>query len=276
MNAVAVSHPDTVSSRSRVDSQAMPRGRLLGAYVTEIRLELLRLTRAPVFVIPMVLLPPALYFLFAVVIAGANPDAKAHSAEVATFFFTGFATFAVVGPALFGVGCSIAIERDQGLLRLKRALPAPAGGYLLAKIVMATIFGAAAAGAVGVLALLAGKLTLSVAQVATIIGVLVAGTLPCSALGLFIGTRVSGTAAPGLMNLVYLPMIYLSGLFFPLPTTLQRWSVIWPTRHMYQLALAAAHLPLPGKLDPRLSLAVLIAMLLVFGGLAIRRLARVG
>lgn len=267
MNAVAISHSN---------SRTMPGARLLGAYLTEIKLELLRLSRAPVYVIPMVLLPPALYLLFAVVIAGASPDAKAHPAQVATFFFTGFATFAVVGPALFGVGCSIAIERDQGLLRLKRALPAPAGGYLLAKFVAATIFAAFAASAVGVLAILAGKLTLSIAQVATIVGVLVAGTLPCCALGLFIGTRVSGTAAPGLMNLVYLPMIYLSGLFFPLPATLQSWSVIWPTRHMYQLALAAAHLPLPGKLEPRISLVVLIAMLLVFGGLAIRRLARVG
>src|SRR5262245_27102385 len=126
MNTVAVSHLDTVPCRSRPDSRAMSGARLLGAYLTELKLELVRVSRAPVFVIPMVLLPPALYFLFAVVIAGASPEAKGHAAQVGIFFFTGFATFAVVGPALFGVGCSIAIERDQGLLRLKRALPAPA------------------------------------------------------------------------------------------------------------------------------------------------------
>ena len=275
MNAVAVSPLDIVPSGSRVDRQAMHRARVLRAYLTEIRFELVRMMRAPVFVIPMVVLPPALYFLFGVLIAGASPDARAHP-EIANFFFTGFATFAVVGPALFGVGCGIAMERDQGLLRLKRAMPAPAGGYLLAKVAMATIFAALAAGSVAVVALLAGKITLSVAQVATVVGVLVAGTLPCAALGLFIGTRVSGTASPGVMNLVYLPMIYLSGLFFPLPKSLQTWAVIWPTLHLNRLALAAAHLPVPGAFDPRLSAIVLIAVLLVFGTLALRRLARVG
>ncbi len=275
MNAMTVSRLDAVPSESVMGPRAMSRTRVLHAYLTEIKFELLRVTRAPVFVIPMVLLPTALYFLFAVLIAGAGADGKPHP-EVATFLFTGFATFAVIGPALFGVGCSIAIERDQGLLRLKRAMPAPAGGYLLAKVVMATIFGAVSASAVAAVALLAGRITLSVPQVATLVAVLVAGTLPCSALGLFIGTRVSGTASPGVINLIYLPMVYLSGLFFPLPKTLQSWSVIWPTRHMYQLALAAAHLPVPGRFDPPLSAAVLMAIMLVLGGLALRRLARVG
>ena len=168
------------------------------------------------------------------------------------------------------------MERDQGLLRLKRAMPAPAGGYLLAKVVMATIFGAISASTVALVALLAGKITLSVPQVATIVAVLVAGTLPCSALGLFIGTRVSGSASPGVVNLVYLPMVYLSGLFFPLPKTLQTWAVIWPTLHINRLALAAAHVPMPGKFDPLVSVVILIAIMLVFGALALRRLARVG
>jgi ABC-2 type transport system permease protein len=275
MNAVPVSFLDTLPSGRRAGSQVMPRTRVLRAYLTEIRFELLRMMRSPVFGIPMVLLPFALYFLFGVVIAGASPDAKAHP-EIANFLFTGFATFAVVGPALFGVGCALAMERDQGLLRLKRAMPTPTGGYLLAKLAMATIFSAVSAGAIAVVALLAGKITLSGAQVATIVAVLVAGTLPFSALGLFIGTRVSGSASPGVMNLVYLPMVYLSGLFFPLPKGLQSWSVIWPTLHLNRLAMAAAHLPLHASPDPRLSALVLIALTLVFGGLALRRLARVG
>jgi ABC-2 type transport system permease protein len=275
MNAVTIARLDIVSSGLPVDSKEMPRTRVLRAYLTEIRFELLRMTRAPVFVIPMVLLPFALYLLFGVVIAGASPDAGAHP-EIGNFLFIGFATFAVIGPALFGVGCGIAVERDQGLLRLKRAMPTPAGGYLLAKVAMAAIFGALAAGSVGLTALLAGKTTLSAAQIATIVAVLVAGTLPFAALGLFIGTRVSGTASPGVMHVVYLPMVYLSGLFFPLPKALQSWSVIWPTLHLNRLAMAAAHLPLHGSPDPRLSALVLIAVTLVFGGLALRRLARSG
>ena len=43
------------------------------------------------------------------------------------------------------------------------------------------------------------------------------GTLPFCAIGLFIGSRVSGRSAPAWVNLAYLPMTYLSGLFFPMP-----------------------------------------------------------
>jgi ABC-2 type transport system permease protein len=249
--------------------------RVLHAYLTEIRMDLTSAMRIPAFVIPIVLLPAPLYFLFGVIVAGASPDAKAHP-EIANWMFTGFATMAVLGPALFGVGCSIAIERDQGLLRLKRAMPSPSGAYLIAKIVMAMIFAAVAAGSVAVAAALGGKITLSAAQLVAIVAVLVAASPACAAIGLFIGTRFSGTATPGLTNLVYFPAIYLSGLFFPLPKALQRWSVIWPTQHMDRLALAVAHFKAPGMLDPRLSAAVLIAVTLVFGALALRRLARVG
>ena len=55
----------------------------------------------------------------------------------------------------------------------------------------------------------------------------------------------SGAAAPGVTNLVYFPMIYLAGLFFPLPHTLKQWAVIWPTFHLNRVALAATHLAAP-------------------------------
>lgn len=34
--------------------------------------------------------------------------------------------------------------------------------------------------------------------------------------------------APAFANLVYLPGIWLSGMFFPLPKVMQPWAVIWP------------------------------------------------
>ena len=88
MNAVTISPLDTIASGSGVDLQAMPWTRVLRAYLTEIRFELVRMMRAPVFVIPMVLLPPALYFLFGVLIAGASPEAIVSRGEIVTAFIT--------------------------------------------------------------------------------------------------------------------------------------------------------------------------------------------
>jgi ABC-2 type transport system permease protein len=106
--------------------------------------------------------------------------------------------------------------------------------------------------------------------------VFVAGTIPLSAVGLFIGTHTTGSAAPGFANLAYFPMLYLSGLFIPLPKVLQHWTVIWPTFHIDQLALAAAGVQQFRFIDPKIAAGVLLLTTLVFGGLALRRLQRSG
>jgi ABC-2 type transport system permease protein len=105
-------------------------------------------------------------------------------------------------------------------------------------------------------------------------GVLVLGAVPFCALGLFIGAYSSGNAAPAFANLVYLPGMWLSGLFFPLPKFLQPWAAIWPAFHLDQAAVGAAGLPTLGS--PLTSSALLVGMTVLFGGLAIRRLARTG
>ena len=48
----------------------------------------------------------------------------------------------VMGPALFAFGMAVAVDRDFGLLRLKRALPMPPMAYLLGKMGMSMLFSA--------------------------------------------------------------------------------------------------------------------------------------
>ncbi len=56
------------------------------------------------------------------------------------YTFATYGVFGAMGPGLFGFGVSLAIEREQGLLTLKQALPQPPGAYLLARAVMAMLF----------------------------------------------------------------------------------------------------------------------------------------
>ena len=51
------------------------------------------------------------------------------------FLFSAFSLMAVTMPALFGIGVTLALERDMGLLRLKRAQPAPPAAWVVAKII---------------------------------------------------------------------------------------------------------------------------------------------
>ena len=71
------------------------------------------------------------------------------------------------------------------------------------------------------------------------------GVLPFCALGMFLGTMVRGQGAPGVLNLIYLPMSFLSGLWIPLPmlpNVLQQIAPMWPSYHLDMIALAAVGL----------------------------------
>ncbi len=251
----------------------MPRKRLIGAYIKEAKFEFIGAFRTLAFAVPFLLLPLLVYLLFGVAVAA---DAVAKNPNLANYLFGSFAVFAVTGPAIFGVGCGLAIERDAGLMKLKRALPLPVGSYLLAKMLMAVIFAALTFSSLLVAALIFGKLTLSAGQIAALGAVMIVGVLPFCAIGLFIGAYVSGSAAPAIANLIYLPMLWLGGLFIPLPKFLQGQMVIWPSFHLNQIATGVTGLKEFHFVSTGVSVAVLVGITILFGGLAIRRLARKG
>src|SRR6185503_13339149 len=93
----------------------MSTSRLLRAYFTEARYEMLRLLRTIAFAVPLIVLPLAIYLLFGVVFAR---EAIAKEPALANLLFAGFAVFAAMGPAIFGVGIVLAMERDAGLMKL--------------------------------------------------------------------------------------------------------------------------------------------------------------
>src|SRR5208282_847683 len=278
MNATLFETPNTFESPKPFDkfdessfSAVMSTGRLLRAYLTETRFESLRMFRILGFSLPFLILPVGLYLLFGVVLFG---DAVRNDPATGKFLFTAFAVFGVMGPGMFGFGATIATEREQGLLTLKRALPAPAGSYLLAKLLMTMIFAFIVMATMIPAALLLGHLPLTFAQCVSVTAINVLGSLPFCAIGLFIGTRTSGKAAIAFVNLIYVPMMHISGLFYPLPKFLRAVSPVWPTYHLQQLIFTALAMPSYGR--TAIHVAVPLGVTLLLTALSIRRLARVG
>lgn len=247
--------------------------RLFGAYLEETRCEALRLLRNPGLVFPVLIMPVALYALFALVIFS---DAITKDPNTGIFFFTAFSVMGISMPALYGLSTSLAVERETGLMLLKRAQPAPTGSWLVAKIVCGVGFGALALLPVVAIAVGAGKVPLDMPAVISTSLVLIACSIPFCAMGLMMGALVKGTAAVGYANLLYLPGCYLSGLFFPLPQSMH-WQVpIWPQFHVSQLVMHAAGM---GKFqfEPLLvAVAALVGYSVLFSVVAIWRLARKG
>jgi ABC-2 type transport system permease protein len=251
------------------NATAMPLSRVLRAYAVEAKYESLRMLRAPGFAVPFLLLPVALYLLFAVLLFGAQigKDPKG-----ALYTFMGFSILGVMGPGMFGFGVTVAMEREQGLLKLKRALPMPAAASLVAKMLMSMLF-VAIVMATMVAAAPLGHLQLSAGQLLSVSLVNIAGSLPFCALGFFIGSLSSAKAAPAFVNLLYLPMIYLSAILFPLPKSMYWFAAISPAYHLDQLAFASMGVASDGA--TAIHLLVLAGVTLAFTALALRRMARV-
>jgi ABC-2 type transport system permease protein len=232
---------------------------ILRAYLTEAKYESLRMLRMPSFSIPFLALPVLLYLLFGVVLFG---NATRGDLNTARLLFTAFSAFGVIGPAMFGFGITVAIEREQGLLKFKRALPMPPAAYLLAKMFMAVLFAGIIMVSLIVPALTLGHLRLSVGQTIDILLTNLLGVLPFCAIGFYVGTLASGRSAPGFIHLIYQPMLYLSGLFFPLPNFLRWAAPIWPAFYLDQLGLRAVGSPSRGPAI--LHIAVLTAITAAF------------
>jgi len=118
----------------------MPMRRVLGAYVAEARFETLRHLKTPAFALPFLAIPVALYLFFSNMATPGATAAADPALRVGVRMFTGFGIVGVMGPALFAFGMAVALDRDLGLLRLKRALPMPPMAYLLGKMTMAMLF----------------------------------------------------------------------------------------------------------------------------------------
>ncbi|MEO7068228.1 MAG: ABC transporter permease [Rhodanobacter sp.] len=259
-----------LSANESVLSVGMSRRRVIGAYLEEARSECLRYMRNPSFMLPIMLFPALFYLVFGVLMG----DSEGRGA--ATYLLASYSVFGVMSPGLFGFGVSLAAERENGLLTLKRALPMPPGAYLLGKMVMAMVAAAVVVLLLLVMAFTLGHVTLGAAQAAILFVTGVLGVLPFCALGMWIGTIFKGQAAPGMLQLIYLPMSFLSGLWFPLPMlpkVLQQIAPIWPSYHLDMLALAAVGM----KQGPLLGhVLVLVGFAAVFLWLAARRLRRNG
>lgn len=246
-----------------------PRVSLLRCYALEARNEFLRLLRAPSFALPTLLFPAMFYVLFAVLFN------RGGGFQANVYLLATYGVFGVMSPGLFGFGVTVALDRERGWLALKRALPMPTGAYLASKLAMAMLFATIIFAILALLASTLGGVRLPAGAWFALYLTELFGVLPFCALGLWLGSLVSGQAAPAVANLIYLPMSFLSGLWMPLaamPAFIGKIAPLWPAWHLGRLALGAVG-QAPGEaVLPHV--ATLTAFTLVFVALARRRLAR--
>lgn len=215
-------------------------------YSKEIRYEFLKLLRRRSFSLAVIGFPVMFYLLFGV----ANRHSGAGSFQIAKYLLGGYSSFGVVGAALFGIGVGLGMERTAGWLDLKRSSPMPPLAYLVAKCATAIAFGIIITCILTGIGLTLGGVHLTVGEFARILAFTAAGAIPFASMGLLLALVIPAGATPGVVNLIYLPMSFLSGLWMPietLPHWLQRIAPALPTYHLAQLMLGIFGYSQPGS-----------------------------
>ena len=246
--------------------------RLLRLQAIETHHALLQAWRVPAFSVPTLAFPLLFYVLFGLML-----PTQTGNAAPAHYLLATYGAFAVIGPALFGFGVGLSLDEDMGWLKLKRVSPLPMAVHFIARVLTSMVFALACVLALSALAAFAGGVVLGASQWLLLWTVLVLGAIPFCAMGLLIGSLVKARGAVAVVNLVYLPMSVLSGLWFPItmfPELMQQFAVVLPAFHLGELALHVVGLR---EANVPLALAMLLGSGALFLALALvvqRRRAR--
>lgn len=208
----------------------------LSLFMKETKYEFLKLFRTKSFSLSIIGFPVMFYVLFGLVNRGGHEVGMSMS----KYLVAGYSCFGMVGAALFGIGVGLASERSAGWLELKRASPMPAMSYLLAKCVTAIAFGLIITCVLIGVGMTFGGVSLTSVEIAKMLLMTIGGTIPFASMGLLVALLVPASAASGVVNLIYLPMSFMSGLWIPLqylPGFLRHVAPMLPTYHLVQLML---------------------------------------
>jgi len=116
----------------------------------------------------------------------------------------------------------------------------PPFAYFVAKVITSMGFSSIIVLVLFALGVAVGGVRMPVSDFARLLGTLVAGALPFSAMGLAVGYFAGPNSAPPTINLIYLPMSFCSGLWVPfmfLPNVVRQIALVLPPYHLSQLAL---------------------------------------
>src|SRR5579859_1213479 len=206
-------------------------------YLKEAKYEFLKNLRLRMYTASVLSFPIMFYVLFGLVL---NAHQAIAGTGIPTYLIATYGTFGVMGASLFGTAAGLASDRGLGWLQVKRASPMPPFAYFIAKVITSMIFSAIIVLVLFLLGITLGGVRMPVGDFAKLLGTLVAGSLPFSAMGSALGYFAGPNSAPPMINLIYLPMSFCSGLWVPfmfLPKVVQQIALVLPPFHLSQLAL---------------------------------------
>jgi ABC-2 type transport system permease protein len=204
--------------------------------MTQVTMEVRRYHRIPEYFIGVVVLPIILYAMFGLGDAG---EVLPLGTDIGAMMFVSISCYAVVSEALFSFGGELATERSTGWLRRLRATPMPMWVYFAGKVALNLVFTLVSLAGMAAVAVMVGHVTFDLSRLIAASTILLTGVVAFSTMGSAIAYWVRPRAVSTIVNLVFLPLSFLSGFFYPLdqlPEVFAKVAPVLPTYHFGQLA----------------------------------------
>jgi ABC-2 type transport system permease protein len=135
------------------------------------------------------------------------------------FFVPGILAYGIIGTTFVNMAISTAILRDQGILKRMQGTPLPRWAYVAARIGSTIVIVAAITTVTLTIGAVAYGVHIRLSTLPGLIATLVLGTAVFTTLGIGVTRLISSAeVAPVIVNLLVLPLTFISSIWFPTNT----------------------------------------------------------
>jgi ABC-2 type transport system permease protein len=166
--------------------------------------------------------------------------------KASTYYVPGIAALAVLSASFSNLVIAITTQRELGVLRRRRATPAPASVIIAGRALTALVVAVAVTAVVIAIGSLAYGVHAAPGALGTLALSVVVGSLAFACLGFAVSSAIgSADAAQPAVLALTLPLSFISGVYIPwtqLPSALQHVAQAFPLQHLVA-ALSRGFLP---------------------------------
>jgi ABC-2 type transport system permease protein len=214
-----------------------------GLAVAQLRYDQKIFWRNPMSVFFTVVQPLIFLFIFVGVFGNDTTMVAGHAIKRSTYYVPAILTMALVTATFFNLTVSLTRMRESGVLKRLRATPLPTrvflAGRLGTSLVVAFLLAFLLCGI--------GRIVYGVAvpthTLPGVLATLVVAAAAFACLAFALTTVVASVdAAPPVVNVVILPLLFISGIFIPddeLPAGMRDVADVFPIKHVFQALLTA-------------------------------------
>jgi ABC-2 type transport system permease protein len=200
----------------------------IGLAIRQVRYENRAFWRNPAAAFFTFVFPLMFMVIFNVLIGRGNPEAS-------RFFTPAIIVFAVITATYTNLAMSVAIARDDGILKRIRGTPLPAWAYLAGRILHSVVIALLLVIIVAAFGAIFYDVKVPWTHLPELLLTLVLGAATFCALGLALTAFVpNADAAPAVVNATILPLLFISNVFIQLdgaPAWIDAVSSFFPVRH---------------------------------------------